>query len=172
VGTLEPRKNLPRLVDAYASLPDELQAAHPLVVVGAEGWRTGRTVAALDSLGSRCQRLAHVSDAALVELYRRCAVFCYPSLGEGFGLPVLEAMSVGAAVLTSSTSSLPEVGGDSVEYVDPESPQAIADGLRGLLEDPIGRGALGARARVRATGFSWDRFAGQVLAALTAASEA
>ena len=63
--------------------------------------------------------LGHVSDAALAELYRRCAVFCYPSLGEGFGLPVLEAMAAGAAVLTSTVSSLPEVGGDAVDYVDP-----------------------------------------------------
>jgi glycosyltransferase involved in cell wall biosynthesis len=172
VGTLEPRKNLPRLVDAYTSLPDGLQAAHPLVVVGAEGWRTGETLAALESLGARCRRLGHVSDAALVELYRRCAVFCYPSLGEGFGLPVLEAMSVGAAVLTSSASSLPEVGGDAVQYADPTSVPEIADGLRVLLEDPGRRTVLGARARARAGEFSWDRFAGQVLAALTAAREA
>ena len=117
VGTLEPRKNLPRLAAAYASLPRALQDAHQLVVVGAPGWRMGPTVAALRSLGERCTMLGEVSDAALAELYRRCAVFCYPSLGEGFGLPVLEAMAAGAAVVTSSVSSLPEVGGDAVEYV-------------------------------------------------------
>ena len=71
----------------------------------------------------------HVSDAALGELYRRCAVFCYPSLGEGFGLPVLEAMSLGAAVVTSDISSLPEVGGDAVEYVDPFDVSSIAAAL-------------------------------------------
>src|SRR5207248_11241961 len=93
VGTLEPRKNLPRLIAAYSSLPTELQAAHPLVVVGARGWRTGETLSALESLGSRGVHLGEVSDGELAELYRRCAVFCYPSLGEGFGLPVLEAVA-------------------------------------------------------------------------------
>ncbi len=100
VGTLEPRKNLPRLVEAYRSLNGELTARHQLVVVGARGWQTGETLEALRSLGERCTMLGYVSDAALAELYRRCAVFCYPSLGEGFGLPVLEAMAAGAAVLT------------------------------------------------------------------------
>jgi glycosyltransferase involved in cell wall biosynthesis len=96
VGTLEPRKNLPRLVEAYRSLGAELTARHPLVVVGARGWRTGETVRALRSLGERCTVLGHVPDATLAELYRRCALFCYPSLGEGFGLPVLEAMAAAA----------------------------------------------------------------------------
>ncbi|HEY2215998.1 MAG TPA: glycosyltransferase family 1 protein, partial [Solirubrobacteraceae bacterium] len=96
VGTLEPRKNLPRLVQAFASLDRQTQQEHPLVVVGALGWETGETLAALRSLGERAQLLGFVSDAALAELYDRCAAFCYPSLGEGFGLPVLEAMSAGA----------------------------------------------------------------------------
>ncbi len=96
------------------------------MVVGALGWETGPTLAALRSLGDRCTMLGFVSDAALAELYRRCAVFCYPSLGEGFGLPVLEAMAAGAPVVTSNVSSLPEVGGDAVEYVDPREVASIA----------------------------------------------
>jgi len=170
VGTLEPRKNLPRLVEAYASLPRDLQDAHPLVVVGALGWRTGDTVAALDSLGDRCRRLGHVSDAALAELYRRCAVFCYPSLAEGFGLPVLEAMATGAAVVTSDTSSLPEVGGDAVQYVDPRSVTSIAGGLATLLSSPEQRAQLADRGRARAAGFSWDRTAQLTLDALVRAA--
>jgi glycosyltransferase involved in cell wall biosynthesis len=166
VGTLEPRKNLPRLVAAYAELDEELQDAHPLVVVGALGWDTGATLDALRSLGSRCTVLGHVSDAALAELYRRCAVFCYPSLGEGFGLPVLEAMAAGAAVVTSNVSSLPEVGGDAVEYVDPHRADTIADGLRGALADPARRIELGLRARERAQMFSWDGFAERALQAV------
>jgi glycosyltransferase involved in cell wall biosynthesis len=166
VGTLEPRKNLPRLVAAFASLPLEIQRAHPLVAVGASGWRTGDSVQALDSLGDRCLRLGHVSDAQLAELYRRCAVFCYPSLGEGFGLPVLEAMAQGAAVITSSTSSLPEVGGDAVEYVDPLDERLIAVRLGELLGDPARRVALGGAGRRRAAGFSWDGFAAGVLGAV------
>jgi glycosyltransferase involved in cell wall biosynthesis len=172
VGTLEPRKNLPRLVAAYSTLDRELQARHPLVVVGALGWRTGETLAALRGLGDRCTRLGYVSDATLAELYRRCAVFCYPSLGEGFGLPVLEAMAAGAAVLTSRISSLPEVGGDAVDYVDPHDVASIAGGLRALLEDGARRDELSRRGAARALEFSWSRFATIVLGTLDEAAGA
>ncbi len=168
VGTLEPRKNLPRLVEAYRRLDGELTARHRLVVVGANGWQTGETLDALRSLGERCTVLGYVSDAALAELYRRCAVFCYPSLGEGFGLPVLEAMAAGAAVLTSDVSSLPEVGGDAVEYADPLDVVSIAAGLQRVLGDEARRAELGRRARARAREFSWDGFAEQVLGVLGA----
>jgi alpha-1,3-rhamnosyl/mannosyltransferase len=170
VGTLEPRKNLPRLVAAYASLPRPLQEAHPLLVVGARGWDTGPTLAALRSLGERATILGHVSDGALAELYRRCAVFSYPSLGEGFGLPVLEAMAAGAAVLTAANTSLPEVGGDAVEYADADSVQSIAAGLERLLASPARRAELSARALERAQMFSWDRFAERILAVLEQAA--
>ncbi|MGH2880976.1 MAG: glycosyltransferase family 4 protein [Solirubrobacteraceae bacterium] len=166
VGTLEPRKNLPRLVRAYQSLDGGMQREHPLVVVGALGWETGETVQALRMLGERCIMLGHVSDAVLAELYRRCAVFCYPSLGEGFGLPVLEAMAAGAPVLTSNVSSLPEVGGDAVEYADPRSDVSIAGGLRLLLSDEPFRMTLGQRAIARANEFSWEQFGETVLRSL------
>jgi glycosyltransferase involved in cell wall biosynthesis len=159
VGTLEPRKNLMRLVAAYSSLDEELQRHHPLVVVGALGWEAGETLDALRSLGERCTMLGFVSDEALAELYRRCAVFCYPSLGEGFGLPVLEAMAAGAAVITSRVSSLPEVGGDAVEYVEPNETSSIASALNELLSDASRRDDLGRRAQERAGKFSWERFA-------------
>jgi alpha-1,3-rhamnosyl/mannosyltransferase len=170
VGTLEPRKNLPRLVNAYRRLPEELQARHPLVVVGKLGWQVGETIEALRLLGDRCRALGHVSDADLAELYRRCAVFCYPSLGEGFGLPLLEAMTCGAPVITSNHSSLPEVGGDAVEYVDPTSVAGIASALEGLLRDPARRLELAARGRARAGAYSWERTAQTVLHVLTAAA--
>jgi alpha-1,3-rhamnosyl/mannosyltransferase len=172
VGTLEPRKNLPRLVEAYGDLDEDLQRVHPLVVVGALGWETGATLQALRSLGERCTMLGHVSDKALAELYRRCAVFCYPSLGEGFGLPVLEAMAAGAAVITSNLSSLPEVGGDAVEYVNPHDTGSIAASLRRLLADQPRRAELGQRAIVRAQTFSWEHFAEIVLATLDQAVRA
>jgi alpha-1,3-rhamnosyl/mannosyltransferase len=170
VGTLEPRKNLPRLVDAYAALPEQLRARHPLVVVGARGWETGPTLRALRSLGERSQLLGYVSDAALAELYRRCAVFSYPSLGEGFGLPVLEAMAAGAAVLTSGVSSLPEVGGDAVAYADPTRVEDIASQLAVLLRDEALRAQLSQRARARALEFSWGRFAQIALRTLEGAA--
>jgi glycosyltransferase involved in cell wall biosynthesis len=170
VGTLEPRKNLPRLVAAYDSLDDAEQARHRLVVVGANGWQTGETLSALRSLGERCVTLGYVSDAALAELYRRCAVFCYPSLGEGFGLPVLEAMAAGAAVVTSQISSMPEVGGNAVEYVDPFSVTSIAAGLRAVLDDESHHAELATRARARAGEFSWERFAAIALETLDTAA--
>jgi glycosyltransferase involved in cell wall biosynthesis len=170
VGTLEPRKNLPRLVEAYRRLPESLQSEHPLVVVGALGWETGETLAALQSLGSRSVQLGYVSDGALAELYRRCAVFCYPSLGEGFGLPVLEAMAAGAAVITSNVSSLPEVGGDAAEYVNPWDEADMAAVLERLLGAPARRAELGRLARERAAGFSWARTAETVLSVLQRAA--
>ncbi len=157
---------------AYASLPLALQEAHPLVVVGARGWDTGPTLAALRSLGDRCIVLGRVSDGALAELYHRCAAFCYPSLGEGFGLPVLEAMAAGAAVVTSNVSSMPEVGGDAVEYVDPRAVASIATGLERLLSSPARRTELGALAFERAQQFSWDTCAERTLAALELAARA
>jgi glycosyltransferase involved in cell wall biosynthesis len=169
VGTLEPRKNLPRLVSAYRQLPDALKAEHPLVVVGTRGWETDETLQALRSLQG-CTMLGSVSDAMLAELYRRCAVFCYPSLGEGFGLPVLEAMAAGAPVLTSNVSSLPEVGGQAVEYADPRSVSDIAVALEHLLGDRRRRAELGQRAQERAAHFTWSEFAERVLRALEQAA--
>jgi glycosyltransferase involved in cell wall biosynthesis len=166
VGTLEPRKNLPRLVDAYAELPEDLQAAHPLLVAGRIGWEAAETLGALRDLGDRCRLLGPVSDAHLAALYERCTVFCYPSLGEGFGLPVLEAMAAGAAVVTSNRTSLREVGGDAVEYVDPTDVRSIHAGLERLLRDGARRATLGERARARAAEFSWERFADRTLAVL------
>ena len=171
VGTLEPRKNLPRLVEAYRRLDGELIERHQLVVVGALGWQTGETLSALRSLGERCTMLGYVSDAALAELYRRCAVFCYPSLGEGFGLPVLEAMAAGAAVLTSNVSSLPEVGGEAVEYVDPQDVASIATGLQRVLSDESRQAELGRLALERSQQFTWERFAARALEVLTAAAD-
>ena len=170
VGTLEPRKNLPRLVEAYRRLNGKLAERHQLVVVGARGWQTGETLDALRSLGERCTMLGYVSDAALAELYRRCAVFCYPSLGEGFGLPVLEAMAAGAAVLTSGVSSLPEVGGEAVEYADPLDVASITAGLERVLGDDAHRAELGRLASERARQFSWEEFAERVVDVLTVAS--
>ena len=171
VGTLEPRKNLPRLVAAYRALEDELQIRHPLVVVGALGWETGPTLTALQSLGERCTMLGFVSDAALSELYRRCAVFCYPSLGEGYGLPVVEAMAAGAAVITSNISSLPEVGGDAADYVDPREVASITAGLRRVLGDAsFTAPQLSRRGLARAKEFSWESFAERTLEVLQAAS--
>jgi alpha-1,3-rhamnosyl/mannosyltransferase len=164
-GTLEPRKNLPRLIEAHRMLDD----APPLVIAGPSGWELER---ALAGAGDDVRLLGFVSDSDLAALYRLCTVFAYPSLYEGFGLPLAEAMRAGAACLTSNLSSLPEVGGEAVVYCDPLSPGSIATGLRRLLEDDEPRRALGARARERAAAFSWERTARETLALLEALATA
>jgi glycosyltransferase involved in cell wall biosynthesis len=172
VGTLEPRKNLPRLVAAFRRLPEELQRAHPLVITGRLGWDAGETLDALRALGDRAIQTGFVPDAQLGELYRRCALFAYPSLGEGFGLPVLEAMAAGAPVLTSDRSSLPEVGGDAAAYCDPTDTAAIAAALEALLADPEHRRGLSEAGPIRAAEFSWGGTAAIVLATLERISRA
>jgi glycosyltransferase involved in cell wall biosynthesis len=96
-------------------------------------------------------------DATLAVLYRLAAVFVFPSLNEGFGLPPLEAMASGAPVVTSNVSSLPEVAGDAAVLVDPRDPRAIADGIRRVLTEPGLRETMRAKGLARAADFSWDR---------------
>ncbi len=153
-GTLEPRKNLTRLLAAWASLQ---APTHELVLVGPPGWEFAEVVER--ARAQRVRLLGHVSDEELAALYRLCDVFCYPSLYEGFGLPVLEALRCGAAVVTSDVSSLPEVAGDAAVLADPLDAGAIAEALRGLLADPAERARRGAAGRRRAAAFSWERTA-------------
>lgn len=163
VGTLEPRKNLERLIAAWAGLP----ATHVLALVGPRGWGDQPILEAARRAGD-VRLLGRVSDEDLASLYAGCACFAFPSLYEGFGLPVLEAMAAGAPVLTSNVSSLPEVAGDAALLVDPLDVGAIRDGLARLLGDEALREDLRARGRDRAAGFSWDRTAAETLRQLEA----
>ena len=165
-GTLEPRKNLPRLAEAHARLPAELRAAHPLILTGPPGWELDRALAGVRERGSEVRLLGYVGEADLRALYRLCTVFAYPSLYEGFGLPLLEAMRCGAACVTSSISSLPEVGGDAVAYADPLDTGSIAVALERLLSDPPAREELGRAAQARAATFTWARTADETVALL------
>jgi alpha-1,3-rhamnosyl/mannosyltransferase len=160
VGTLEPRKNLPALIEAFTGLPEH---THDLVLVGALGWDTGETQEAIARHPGRIRSLGHVPDDDLARLYAGAALFAYPSLYEGFGLPVLEAMAAGAPVLTSNVSSLPEVAGDAAILVDPRSIDSIREGLRRGLTDPASGG------RERARTFSWARYAEQIVQACATA---
>jgi glycosyltransferase involved in cell wall biosynthesis len=168
-GTLEPRKNLLRLIRAHASLGPDLRRDHPLLIVGPRGWEEQEILSAV--AGSDEVRVTgFVADEDLAALYAGCSVFCYPSLYEGFGLPVLEAMAAGAAVVTSDVSSLPEVGGEAVVYVEPQQETSIATALERLLRSPGEREDLARRARRRAEEFSWDRVARELLAGLDEAA--
>lgn len=166
VGTLEPRKNLERLLDAWLLLDPALRESHDLALVGPRGWDDDSIVAKAEA--AHAKLLGRVSDDELRALYAGASAFAYPSLYEGFGLPPLEAMAAGAPVLTSNVSSLPEVVGDAGLTVDPYDVQAIADGVRTLLTDTALAERLRAAGRERAAGFSWDRTARETLEDLRA----
>lgn len=164
VGTVEPRKNLPGLFHALAALRRE--EAIPLVVAGSKGWlyeETFRTLEVL-GLGDQVVFLGYVPDASLAALYTAAEAVVLPSLYEGFGLPVLEAMSCGAPVVCSRTSSLPEVGGDAARYFDPCEPEEMAAAILQVWRDEALREAMRAAGFQRAAGFSWERAAAQTLA--------
>lgn len=157
VSTLEPRKNHVRLFRAFGELVTRPEFARwKLIVVGRPGWMYDEilaTAAATPGVILAGRR----SPGDLAALYRHAAVFALPSLNEGFGLPVAEALSFGLAVLTSNTSSLPEVAGDAAVLVDPCDGDAIRDGLGRLMGSPELRARLAAAARVQAGKFRWDR---------------
>ncbi|MFN3650200.1 MAG: glycosyltransferase family 4 protein [Armatimonadota bacterium] len=159
VGVLQPRKNLPRLVRAYNRIARHIP--HRLVLAGKEGWAPDELREAVDEAppGKDPIFAGYVADADLPDLYRGADLFAYPSLYEGFGLPPLEAMACGTPVLTSNTSSLPEVVGEAAITVDPRDTNAIADGMRRLLEQEPLRARLSAAGLRRAGEFDWRRTA-------------
>ncbi len=152
-GTIEPRKNLPALLDAFASLPER---GARLVLVGPQGWNTDLDHR-LRRLGDRVRSVGFVSPEELRALYAGASVFCFPSLQEGFGLPVLEAMAQGTPVVTSCGTATEEVVGDAGVLVEPRDVAALAEALGGLLDDPVGAAELGRRGARRAVSdFSWE----------------
>lgn len=160
LGTLEPRKNVPGLVRAYALSCSSMLAPPILVLAGGAGWDS-EIDAALAELPEhlRVIRPGFVPDDVLPGLLGGAEVVTYPSFGEGFGLPVLEAMACGATVLTTDRLSLPEVGGDAVAYAKSPDADDVAAALSELLADRAGREALGAAAVTRAATFGWTQTA-------------
>ncbi len=167
VGTLQRRKNHLTLVRAFAELlrgsniPPDLQ----LVIAGGKGWLYDDVVAEVSALGlqERVCFMGFVDDADLPALYRTAAVFAFPSLYEGFGIPPLEALASGVPVVTSNASSLPEVVGDAGLMVDPLDVQGLASALGRALTDPNWRAEAITRGTQRAAQFTWPRAAQQLL---------
>lgn len=165
VGTLEPRKNLIGLFKAYVLLPPRIQRKYPLAIVGAKGWNTGETFEVYKKLKleGKVKFLGYVSDAILANLYHHAAIFVYPSLYEGFGFPVLEALSYGIPVVTSNISSLPEVIGKAGLLVNPQDPKEITSAMQKLLEHKNERERLSRLSKAQAAKFNWQISAKQTL---------
>jgi glycosyltransferase involved in cell wall biosynthesis len=159
VGTLEPRKNLPRLIDAWTDVQDNEKP--DLVLAGREGWKAEpiREAIARSAQRDRIHLPGFVAQEDLPALLSAAEAFVWPSLFEGFGLPPLEAMACGTPVLTSNTSSLPEVVGDAAYTVAPERTEAITEGLSTLATSPETRTRLSEAGLQRAADFSWERTA-------------
>ncbi len=169
LGTLEPRKNVPALIRAWVQAVAERPDAPALVLAGGRGWDDDVDPALAAVPGHlTALRTGYLPVGDLAGLLGGATVVAYPSLGEGFGLPVLEAMACGAPVLTTRRLSLPEVGGDAVAYCETDD-AAISGALTELLDDPARRAALAAAAVSRAAEFTWDASAQVHLEAYEAA---
>lgn len=175
VGTIEPRKNYPRLLAAYrglrgrhGALPfiiDGRPGVPQLVIAGRPGWAYGDTLLRIrQEPGVRY--LGHVDEPTLNALYESASVLAYPSLYEGFGLPLLEAMSRGVPAVVGAAGALPELGGDAALAVDAQDPVAIAEALERLLSDPDLRRRLGEEGKRRASGYTWEEAASRTHAVL------
>ena len=162
-GTLEPRKNLPRLLDAWEAARRADPRFPPLLLAGPEGWKARDLMRRLRDLqGSGVKLLGRLPQPELVATMQAARVFVYPSLYEGFGLPPLEAMACGVPVVTSSSSSLPEVVGDAGLLVEPQDTKALAAALVRLVGDPALAADLGARGRERSQSFRWSQTAARM----------
>ena len=175
LGTLEPRKNIGLLIDAYALLKERCQrcegrrgtgAAPKLIIAGGKGWFYGNLFARVMELGLTDDVVftGYVPNDELSWWYRAATLFVFPSLFEGFGLPVLEAMACGTPTITSNASSLPEVAGDAAVLVDPYEKEGLVGAMQRLLNDADLRRALSAAGVRQASQFPWSRTATETIA--------
>jgi glycosyltransferase involved in cell wall biosynthesis len=160
VGTLEPRKNLAGALRAFErAAPLELR----LVIAGAQGWRNNAFERELRSHGERVELTGRISQDELVQLYAGAECLLFPSLAEGFGFPVLEAMACGTPVVAGNVTSIPELAGDAALLVDPRDDEALADALRRVLEDRDLAATLRGRGLERSGHFTWEACAAKTL---------
>jgi glycosyltransferase involved in cell wall biosynthesis len=165
VGTIEPRKNQRRLVEAYARYLSLGGAPMPLVLAGGKGWLMEDFQKHLSELGIDAQIVmtGYVTDDELIWLYRNCYANLFPSLFEGFGLPVLEGMQYGAPTLTTHSTSIPEVAGEAAILLDPEDTEGWAQAMLGLAANTDERDQLSLASREQAKRFDWKISAAALL---------
>jgi len=165
VGTVEPRKNLTRLIEAYSKLSLDLKSQYDLVLVGSDGWGNLNLPnwIKLYGLSESIKIVGYVSDEDLASLYCHAAFLAMPSLSEGFGLPIVEAMRAGIPILTSNCSSMPEIAGDAALFVDPLSVDSILNGLERMLLDSQLRKTLSLNSYKNSKKYSWDKCASDLM---------
>lgn len=169
VGTIQPRKNLVRLIEAYSEVVKASMRALSLVIVGKEGWMAEEIYEAPKRYGveERVKFAGRVSDEDLPAVYQMASLFVWPSLMEGFGLPVLEAMQMGVPVITSDRGALPEVGGKAALQIDPEDVQELAKAIKLVLESRELREGLVEKGYKQVKKFSWQQAARETLKVLS-----
>ncbi|XCN74215.1 MAG: glycosyltransferase family 1 protein [Candidatus Electrothrix aestuarii] len=163
VGKISPRKNITRVIEAFTKIIDTIP--HHLVLVGGNGWDTDevmKKISCSTSIKKRIHLAGYVSDIQLHALYSSASLYVHPSLYEGFGLPVLEAMAAGCPVVTSAMSSLPEVAGNAALFVDPIDVNAIAERIQEVCQNSITASELIEKGRQRAALFTWEQCAKRV----------
>ncbi|MEQ8384522.1 MAG: glycosyltransferase family 1 protein [Coleofasciculus sp. A1-SPW-01] len=165
VSTIEPRKNITTLISAFNHLKQKYKIEHHLILIGQKGWHHKPIFAAIENSpwNHHIHHLDYLSDELVALFYSKADVFVYPSHYEGFGLPVLEAMTLGAPVVTSNTSSLPEVAGDAALLIDPNDPIQLAEAILKIISDAQIRQDLIQKGKARAKLFSWERTAQETL---------
>jgi glycosyltransferase involved in cell wall biosynthesis len=171
IGTLEPRKNLARLLEAWLGIGETRRRGIKLVVVGSRGWMIDELLARYERADTSVAFSGFLEDEELNRLLQRALALAYPSLYEGFGLPVLEAMAQGVPVLTSDVGATREISGDAALLVDPTDVAAIQQGLLRLIEDVALRERLSRLGLVQADRFSWERTARQTLQIIEEAAD-
>ena len=159
VCTLEPRKNLSRLIEAYKLLPEQIKEEYPLVLVGDQGWKNADLFNSAKELFDKRQIIItkYISDDLVKQIYSSATIFAYPSLYEGFGLPIVEAMASGTAVITSNYGAMAEVAGDSAILVDPHSTEELKNAIMSLLTDIKLRNYFIEKGLDRAKTFKWNK---------------
>ncbi|MBT3209461.1 MAG: glycosyltransferase family 4 protein [Bacteroidetes bacterium] len=161
VGTIEPRKNLVTLLEAYQIFRRQNTEIHKLIIVGKEGWKTENFFSALENhpFKEDIEILGYVSKEELTVLYSQAIALIYPSLYEGFGLPILEAMSCGTACIVSDSSSLPEVGGDAAKYFSPTDANELCEAMLEISKNEKLRYEMNKKSLSQSAKFSWEIFA-------------